>query len=152
MSKIKLETTISASIQAVFELSLDIDFHTQSASQTQEKAIAGVTSGKIGSGETGTWKGKHFGFWLSHTSIISQYTAPSFFVDEMVEGHFKRFRHEHRFRESGNQTTMLDQLTYEVPYGVIGQLFNFFFLKKYLRKFIVNRNLHLKKALENRLV
>lgn len=150
MPQIILETQINASLQAVFELSLDIDFHTKSASQTQEKAIAGITSGQIRLGETVTWRGKHFGFWLTHTSIISQYRAPSYFVDEMTKGHFKSFRHEHCFRESGTTTiTMQDKLTYELPYGVLGSLFNYLFLKKHLRKFIMNRNLHLKQALEN---
>ena len=40
---------------------MDIDFHQESASQTQEKAIKGVTSGQIGLGEMVTWRGKHFG-------------------------------------------------------------------------------------------
>lgn len=148
MTQIILDTIINAPIQKVFDLSLDIDFHTQSASQTKEEAIAGVTSGQIGLGETVTWRGKHFGVWLRHTSIISEHKSPNFFVDEMIKGRFKRFRHEHHFRESGKQTHMQDILTYETPYGFIGKTLDRLLLKKHLTQFLKIRNSRLKNALE----
>lgn len=148
MTTIQLETYIEAPIEAVFNLSLDIDFHKKSASNTREEAISGITSGQIGLGETVTWRGKHFGLWLTHTSSISEYETPSYFVDEMTEGKFKSFRHEHRFSKNGKQTLMHDILTYEVPYGIIGQLFNVLFLKKHLSKFLKTRNLAIKTSLE----
>lgn len=148
MSEIHISTVIDAPMQEVFQLSLDIDFHQESASQTQEKAIAGLTSGIIGLGETVTWRGKHFGFWLTHKSIISAYKAPNYFVDEMVSGHFKEFRHEHFFRESNKKTIMTDMLSYEVPYGISGRIIDRLFLKKYLTKFLKMRNLAIKKSLE----
>lgn len=148
MTTINLETSICAPVEAVFNLSLDIDFHKTSASQTQEEAIAGVQSGKIGLGETVTWRGKHFGFWLTHTSLISVFEFPAYFVDEMTQGNFKHFRHEHRFCTSGRNTIMSDRLTYETPYGLLGRLFDILFLKKHLSKFLKTRNLELKNALE----
>lgn len=149
MTQITLETTINAPVEKAFHLSLNIDFHKESASQTREEAISGITSGHIHLGETVTWRGKHFGLWLTHTSIISAYEAPFFFVDEMTEGKFKSFRHEHSFRESGKNTLMTDILTYEVPYGIIGAAFNHFVLKKHLTKFLNTRNLALKNTLES---
>jgi len=155
VTKIILETPINAPIKDVFNLSLDIDFHIKSASQTSEQAIAGTTSGQIAYGETVTWRGKHFGLWLTHTSIISEYTPSSFFVDEMIDGNFKSFRHEHRFQtvtsglnDINSSTIMQDILTYEVPYGILGRLFDFLFLRKHMLKFLKTRNLKLKKVLE----
>jgi len=52
---IHLTTHIKAPIQAVFDLSRDIDFHQESASKTREKAVAGRMSGLIELGETVTW-------------------------------------------------------------------------------------------------
>lgn len=156
MTQITLETTINAPIEKVFHLSLDIDFHKKSASQTREEAISVITSGQIHLGETVTWQGKHFGLWLTHTSIISAYKAPFFFVDEMTEGNFKSFRHEHHFCKpastagsSKHLTIMTDILTYKVPYGLIGKAFNNFVLKKHLTKFLTTRNLALKNTLES---
>lgn len=148
MTEILITTHINAPAKAVFNLSLNIDFHQESASQTQETAIAGVTSGIIGLKETVTWRGKHLGCWLTHTSIISEHTPYSHFVDEMTKGNFKSFVHRHSFDESDNTTIMTDHLTYEVPFGIFGQLFNHLLLKRHLVNFLKKRNFKLKAYLE----
>lgn len=149
MTTIHLRTSIHAPIQKVFDLSLDIDFHKQSVSQTQEEAIDGVTSGHIALGQTVTWRGKHFGIWLTHTSMISTLSKPTFFIDKMVRGHFKSFEHEHHFKKNNEQTVMRDVISYTTPYGVLGTLFDLLFLKRHLTRLIRNRNEHLKNHLEN---
>ncbi len=68
---------------------------------TNERAVAGRTSGRIGLGETVTWRARHFGITWSLTSRIVVADAPTRFVDEQVRGPFRSFRHEHRFEASG---------------------------------------------------
>jgi len=114
MTTITLETSIKNTIEAVFNRSLDIDFHKKSASKTQETAIAGVTTGQIGFNETVTWRGKHFGVFLTHTSLISAYKKPDSFTDEMIEGNFKSFKHLHTFTNSHGNTIHRNELTYQV--------------------------------------
>ncbi|MEM6720443.1 MAG: SRPBCC family protein [Bacteroidota bacterium] len=149
MTTIHLTTYINAPIQTVFDLARDITEHENSSKNTREKAIAGRTSGKINLGETVTWRAKHFGLYLKHTSIISEMESPTFFVDEMVKGVFKSLRHEHIFNEKNQQTEMIDVFNYEVPYGVLGQLFNYFILKSYLTTFLLERNAHIKHRAES---
>ena len=144
MTTIHLLTKIKAPIETVFDISRDITEHENSTKNTCEKAIAGKTSGKINLGETVTWRAKHFGFYLKHTSIISEMESPTYFVDEMLEGVFKSLRHEHIFKEIDNQTEMKDVFSYRVPYGTFGLLFNYFILKSYLTKFLLERNQHIK--------
>ncbi|MFT5889930.1 MAG: ligand-binding SRPBCC domain-containing protein [Dokdonia sp.] len=148
MTVITLHTEIQSTIEKAFLLSLDIDFHKKTASQTQEEAIAGITSGIIKYNETVTWRGKHFGVFLTHTSQITAYEASSYFVDEMIEGKFKSFRHQHFFEQKGNTVFMKDVIKYSAPYGIFGKLFNSLFLKKHMTHFIENRNLAIKTALE----
>ena len=71
MTQIKITITIKAPIEIVFDNCRNIDIHQYSASKTNEKAIAGRTSGLINKGETVTWEGKHFGFKIHHESIIT---------------------------------------------------------------------------------
>ena len=149
MTVITLHTKINSTIEKAFQLSLDIDFHKKTASQTNEEAIAGVTSGIIKYNETVTWRGKHFGVFLTHTSIISAYDAPTYFVDEMIDGRFKSFRHQHYFEQKKDGVHMKDVITYQTPYGVFVKLFDRLLLKKHMKDFIVNRNSILKKELEN---
>ena len=151
MTTIELHTKIKAPIEDVFDLSRSIDFHMKSASGTKEQAIGGRTSGLIGYGETVTWRGKHFGVFLKHTSKIVDYEYPLKFTDVMIEGHFKYFGHRHYFRSEGNYTHMIDQLSYRVPYGLAGKAFNWLFLNSHLTNFLKRRNAAIKKELERTL-
>lgn len=148
MTTIHLTTKIKAPKQVVFDNSRDIDVHQQSVSKTKEVAIAGVTSGLINYNETVTWQGKHFGFYLTHKSRITAMSFYDYFVDEMESGKFKSFKHEHFFEEENGQTIMTDKLQYETPFGIFGQLFDVLFLKKYLIKFLLERNKTLKEVSE----
>lgn len=149
MTIIHLTTKINAPIQIVFDASRNIDIHQQSASSSKEKAIAGVTSGLINLNETVTWRGKHFGFYLTHKTRIPEMNLYDYFVDEMEEGKFKSFRHEHIFEEENGVTIMKDVLQYETPFGILGELFDILFLKKHLTHFLVERNKVLKDVSEN---
>ncbi|HEX7871221.1 MAG TPA: SRPBCC family protein [Chryseobacterium sp.] len=148
MSKIYLETFIDANIQAVFDLSRDIDLHQKSVSKTREKAIAGRISGLIEKDETVTWRGKHLGFFQTHQSVITQMEKPFHFTDEMLKGRFKSFKHQHIFKQEGKNTIMIDILEFESPFGIIGKLFNRFFLKNYMKNFLLERNKVIKTTAE----
>lgn len=148
MTTIELETQIQTSIEKAFNLSLDIDFHKKSASQTHEEAIAGVTSGIIKLNETVTWRGKHFGIFLTHKSIISALEHPHYFVDEMIQGRFKFFKHRHYYEEKNGVVFMKDVITYTTPYGILGKLLDVVLIKKHMTQFIKNRNQALKNELE----
>lgn len=149
MPRIYLKTKINAPIDIVFDLSRSIDLHTVSTKQTNEEAIAGKTSGLIGLDESVTWRAKHLGFTQSLTSKVTDYCRPNFFVDEMTEGIFKSFRHEHHFESLGNQTLMTDIFEYQSPLGILGQLADFIFLKNYLRSFLKKRNTTIKEFAES---
>ncbi|MFN3969277.1 SRPBCC family protein [Flavobacterium sp.] len=148
MTTIRLITKINAPIQTVFNLARDIDFHQESTAQSNEKAIAGRTSGLIELGETVTFRGKHFGFYLKHQSKITEMEIPNYFVDEMIKGQFKYFHHEHTFVTQNGLTVMVDFLQYKVPFGLFGKLFNKLLLKKHLENFLLKRNEMLKSLAE----
>lgn len=148
MTTINLTTKIKASKQIVFDASRNIDIHQQSASKTSEVAIAGITSGLINLNETVTWRGKHFGFYLTHKSRITTMNFYDYFVDEMEEGKFNFFKHEHFFEEENGITIMKDKMQYETPFGIFGKVFDSLFLKKHLIQFLLERNKILKEVSE----
>ena len=149
MTTIIITTKIKAPIESVFDTARNIDIHQLSAIKSNEKAIDGKTSGLIELNETVTWSGKHFGLNLMHKSKITQFKFPTYFVDEMEEGHFKSFKHEHFFQTEKNYTVMIDRLDYETPYGFLGIIFDKIILKNHLTNFIIHRNLVLKEISEN---
>lgn len=148
MTTINLITKINAPKQIVFDFARSIDVHQNSASQTNEKAIAGTSSGLINVNEFVTWKGKHFNIYLTHTSRITEMVLYDYFVDVMEKGSFKSFKHQHLFEEKNGVTIMQDLLQYETPFGLFGKLFDYFFLMKHMTKFLLQRNTVLKKLSE----
>ncbi len=73
----------------------------------------------------------------------------SFFIDEMIKGDFKSFRHEHHFKNAENGTIMIDIVDFETPYGFIGKIANSFFLRSYIEKFLLKRNAVIKEYAES---
>lgn len=149
MTTINLITRINAPIQTVFDLNRNIDIHKLSISKSKETAIEGITSGLINLNETVTWKGIHFGFYQTHKSLISAMEAPNYFVDEMVEGRFKSFKHQHNFTKELGMVIMEDIIEYETPFGIFGKLFDKMILRSYLTNLIVERNEFIKNLAEN---
>src|SRR5437867_5475060 len=93
MPIIYLETMMDAPIERCFDVARSIDLHQGSAAKTSERAIAGVTSGLIGPGQTVTWEAVHFGIRQRLTTRITEYRRPYLFTDEMVRGAFRSFVH-----------------------------------------------------------
>lgn len=149
MPIITLHTKIRADIQICFDLARSIDLHSISLSDTEEKAIAGRTTGLIEFGETVTWQAKHFGVRQQLTSKITAMTAPYYFVDEQIKGAFKMIYHQHIFQYDGTYTHMTDIFEFESPVGIFGKMFNRLILTKYMTRFLLQRNEVIKKYAES---
>lgn len=149
MPIIRIETIIKAERDLVFDLSRSIDLHKISTDQTKEEAIAGVTSGLIGMNETVTWRAKHLGVYQTLTSKITAFERPSYLVDEQAEGIFKRFKHEHFFKDMNGQTLVIDIFDYESPLGILGKIADRLFLKTYMTRFLEKRNETIKEFAES---
>lgn len=145
-STLVVVTQSAASPERLFDVSLSIDEHLGSMAGSGERAVAGVTSGLIGLGETVTWRARHFGVWFTMTSRIEELERPRAFVDQQLRGPFKLFRHEHLFEPLGTGTLMTDTITLASPVG--GVLVERLVLVPYLRRLILQRNRHLLASLE----
>ena len=148
MTTIKLVTVINASAEKCFNVSRDIQIHELSAKGTNEKAIAGKISGLCELNDEITWQAKHFGIRQKLTVKISKIDPPSFFEDIMLKGAFKSMRHEHHFTKINDNTEMTDIFIYEVPFGILGVLFDKIILKKYMTNFLLIRNSTIKQISE----
>jgi ligand-binding SRPBCC domain-containing protein len=148
MAKIHLETKIKAPAERCFLLSLSVDLHTGSTAKTGEKAVAGVTRGLMNLNDTVTWEAKHFGIVQRFTSRISAYEKPTYFISEMQKGAFKKFRHQHFFKQEGDYCLMKDELELQSPFGIFGKIADALVMKNYIKKFLVERNQFIKRCAE----
>lgn len=139
-------TVVAADPGTVFDLALDIDAHTESLARSGERAVGGVTAGRIGLGEEVTWRAVHFGLPFTMTSRVTELERPLRFVDEQVRGPFRSFRHEHLFEAAGSGTLMTDRITLAAPLWLLGAVVERAVLGSYLRTLIEERNAYLKEA------
>jgi ligand-binding SRPBCC domain-containing protein len=107
---------------------------------TQERIIAGRQSGLIEMDEVVTWRAKHFGFHLTHKARITAFDRPHHFRDEMEEGQFQSFVHDHFFEAAGDRTRMREVLVFRSPLGPLGATVDALLLKRYLRRLLESRN------------
>lgn len=139
MPTIEVLTFINAPAARCFQLALSMDLHTISARQTQEEIIGGVRCGLLQLGDSVTFRARHFGVWQALTSKVTAFEAPRYFCDEMQRGAFKRMRHEHHFQVQDAGTLMRDVFEFASPLGWLGRAVDALVLKRYLRKFLVER-------------
>jgi ligand-binding SRPBCC domain-containing protein len=149
MATVHVETYIAASPEVCFDLARDIDIHLQSAASTGEKAVDGVTTGKMGMGDFVTFDGRHFGVRFRLTSEIIQYDSPHQFTDQMKRGPFKSMMHEHIFESRDGGTVMIDKLDFHSPMGPLGALVDTIVMKRHLTKFLQLRGAELKHIAES---
>lgn len=148
MPIITLETFVAAPIDRVFDLARCIDLHTESMGSSQEKAIAGVTSGLIGLGETVTWEAVHFGVRQQLTAKITTFDRPVHFRDSMVKGAFRSMDHDHYFEIGVDGTMMKDVFVYSSPLSFLGVIADRIFLEKYMTALLKERNAVIKEVAE----
>jgi ligand-binding SRPBCC domain-containing protein len=66
----------------------------------------------------------------------------------MVSGAFHSLTHVHEFRPVSDGTLMVDTVEYVAPLGILGQIADALFLKRYMGAFLRRRALFLKAIAE----
>lgn len=94
----------------------------------------------------------HFGVRQQLTAKITEMDKPHRFVDEMVKGAFARFYHEHTFMPEAEGTRMTDTFDYTSPCGPLGWLADAWFLERYMRRLLAERNAVVKRLAEEQVV
>ena len=149
MPRIELVTLVEAPPDRVFDLARSIDLHALGQARHGEKAVAGVTRGLIGMGESVTWKARHFGITQELTSRIVAFDRPGWFRDSMVSGAFAHFDHDHFFAHQDRGTRMTDVFDFASPLGLLGRLADWLVLAGYMTRLVEERALSIKRAAES---
>ena len=149
MGFIELITQVNAPVEICFNLSRSAELHMISTSKTNERVVEGRSTGLFEKGETVTWRAKHFGVYQTLQMEISEMEFPFSFEDRMVKGIFKSICHNHYFTFDRGYTVMKDLFQYEVPFAVLGKIFDQTILKPYLTNLLNERNRVIKEYAES---
>ena len=140
MASFVLERMIPAPPESVFDLSLDVGLHLASQSSRGERAVAGVTTGRLGEGDQVTWSARHFGIRFRMTSVVFDVDRPRRFRDRQTKGPFGSFLHTHEFLPAEGGTLMRDTIGFRSPFGPLGRLVDAVAMRRHLIRVITERN------------
>ena len=105
------------------------------------------SSNKITLGQTAHFSSKLLTriTWKTKITACKPYT----YVDEMSNSLFKRWKHTHVFHKiNKNQTKITDEIEFELQYGFLGKMFEWYALDK-LKKIFSHRQQTTIEALDN---
>ncbi|MFI5951837.1 hypothetical protein ACIA8B_30225 [Micromonospora chalcea] len=101
MPRIELTTVVQAVPETVFDVCLDVDMHTESTGSSAERAVGGITTGRLKAGDAVTWEARHFGLPGRMTVRITDYRRPHGFTGEQISGPFGRWHHSYAALDDG---------------------------------------------------
>lgn len=84
------------------------------------KVIKSSTGSKLQQG-TEVWLEGHLVVKSAWHSMITE-MKPYVYVDEMLEGRFKTWKHTHAFRQVEGGTEVVDEIEFELRYGMLGRM------------------------------
>ena len=73
--------------------------------------------------------------WVTEITHVKD---KSFFVDEQRIGPYKLWHHEHHFKEIDEGVEMIDIVSYEPPFGILGKIVHPFIIKPKFIKFYIS--------------
>ena len=77
---------------------------------------------------------------LTWMTEITQVKEKSFFIDEQRLGPYTMWHHQHIFKQTEEGILMKDIITYIPPFGIIGKIANFLFIKNKVNLIFDYRN------------
>ena len=146
MSKFNHSFVVDASIDKTWDFYTDLHHLQVITPKRLNLKIIETSSYKIIQGQTASFSSRLLTRITWNTRITD--CKPYKYVDEMSNhALFKRWRHTHVFHKiNENQTRVVDEIEFELRYGVIGKMFEWYALDK-LKKIFVHRQQETIKAL-----
>ena len=148
MSRFTNRFIVSAPIEKVWIFYTDIKHLEIITPQKLNLKVIDTTNDKISTGQECTISAKMLTRKRWRSKIVA--CSPYEYTDEMLEGPFKKWKHVHKFNEiSRNETEIIDEIDFELSYGIIGRLANSYIIHV-LEKIFENRRVATKIHLDKK--
>ena len=86
-----------------------------------------------------------FGIKMKWKTRITAVDKPRTFIDRQLKGPYAFWEHRHSFIEKDNGVLMKDEVNYQIPFGLIGNLAHSLFVRKKLNQIFDYRSATLHK-------
>jgi ligand-binding SRPBCC domain-containing protein len=77
--------------------------------------------------------------WQVWVSELKHIEPGRYFVDEQKIGPYRFWYHEHRIEPAGDKVQVIDHVSYEVPFGIIGRIAHSLFIRPTLERIFCHR-------------
>ena len=78
---------------------------------------------------------KILGIPIRWRTLITKYDPPNIFIDQQLKGPYSLWHHTHVFKKiSDNETLIEDIVLYTIPFGFIGRIVHYLYIKRDLEK------------------
>lgn len=146
MRKFRHAFTVNADIDRVWEFYTDIGHLQVISPPRMQLRLVKSTHQKMVQGSE-VWL---TGILVTRSSWHSRITslAPYEYVDEMLAGRFRVWKHTHGFRKIGDRTEVIDEVDFQLRYGLLGRMFEGYAYSQ-LEKIFAHRKQATIKALES---
>lgn len=145
MTKIELSTHIQAPIARCFDLARSIELN---SNLYNENPAHKITRGLLETGQRVQRVTSYLGMRYISEIELKHCTKPYFFSDEMKEGPFITFVHDHFFYEFPYETIMVDNVYFRSPWGLLGEAADTLLIKRYILQMLKRRNKTIKQYAE----
>jgi ligand-binding SRPBCC domain-containing protein len=110
------------------------------------RILSAITDSKVYSGMRITYSVKPIlGIPLSWETLISDVHEASRFTDKQIKGPYALWEHTHTFVEKAGGVMVIDFIKYKLPFGVLGDLAHFLFVRKKIKSIFEFRRITLEK-------
>ncbi len=72
-------------------------------------------------------------------TMITAFEPPKMFIDQQLKGPYSMWHHKHSFKEVKNGVDIIDTIHYSVPFGFLGDIINFLFIRRDLENIFKHR-------------
>ena len=122
MMKFRHSFVVDADVDRLWKFYTDIKHLEVISPPSLELGIVKTTHQELEAGSEVWLRGKLLirSNWHSRITSLSRYE----YVDEMISGRFKVWKHVHRFDKLGDKKTeVIDEIEFELQYGFVGRIF-----------------------------
>ena len=82
-------------------------------------------------------------------TLITDYEPPNIFVDQQIKGPYAMWHHTHTFHKVKGGVEIKDRVVYSIPFGFLGRLLNYLWIKRDLNNIFLHRKKVIDKLFEN---
>ena len=89
-------------------------------------------------------------FPIRWRTLITKYSSPDIFIDEQLKGPYSMWHHTHTFEKiNDNETLIKDVVLYGVPFGFLGRIIHFLYIRRNLNEIFSFRRIKIEEIFDN---